>query len=178
MGKSIRVHVTIPADLKKRMDKANDLVNWSKVAREAFEQRLAEIVKQKGRASMSEAIARLRASKAEHGSQLYRDGQDAGERWAKSRADFDELTLLSDLREQAQPRGEWEGCFTDDPLVSAAYSAAERFVFVIRPDEDGDRGFAYEFWSRIVDGEMPAAEFVFGFANAALVFFDEVRDQL
>jgi hypothetical protein len=178
MGNSVRTNITIPAELKMRMDAVSHLVNWSAVARQAFEQRLAEIVTEKRKVNMEEAIARLRVSKAKHRSQLYKEGLRTGKAWAKSRAEADELTLLSDLRERAQPRSEWEGCFTDDPLVSEAYSAAERFYFMIRPDYVGDRGAAFGFWSTVVNGKMPAGEFVHGFADGALAVWDGVRDQL
>jgi hypothetical protein len=43
VGKSCRTTITVPAELKARMNAVDEKVNWSAVASQAFEQKLDEI---------------------------------------------------------------------------------------------------------------------------------------
>jgi hypothetical protein len=175
MSKHARTTITVPADLKARMEAIDQEVNWSALACQAFEERLAEIVKTKGNATMEEAIARLRASKRRLESRQYQDGRGAGDRWAKDSAEAEELTRLAGWRQKFAR--DWNIIWADAD-GTATYASAETFVLTIRPDEDGDRQAAQEFWSHFIEHDLPDAEFVHGFADGALGVWDEVKDQL
>src|SRR4051812_13093986 len=63
MGTTIRTNISVPQELKARMEAVAEPVNWSSVACEAFESKLAEITARRGARDMREAIERLRASR-------------------------------------------------------------------------------------------------------------------
>src|SRR6516225_5119268 len=48
MPKHARTTITVPPDLKARMEAVEESVNWSAIACQAFEQRLAEITRRRG----------------------------------------------------------------------------------------------------------------------------------
>jgi hypothetical protein len=175
MAKHARTTITVPSDLKARMEAVDEPVNWSAIACAAFEQKLAEIIKQRGTKDMDEVIDRLRASKKKHDSEQYQQGHEAGQEWAKEQAEVDELLLLEKW-EQSCPPTEWQDCFIAGDR--SAYSVAENFVFRIWPDDDGDRGAAQNFWEQQGREDNPDGEFVRGFAEGALGIWNQVKDKL
>ena len=60
---------------------------------------------------------------------------------------------------------------------TSAYGPSEWFVFIIDPDNKGNRTVAAEFWEMIVD-EKPDPEFVSGFAEGSLAVWAAVKDEL
>jgi hypothetical protein len=84
--KAARFNITIPADLKARMEDVSTAENWSALAARAFEQRLLELDSQKEAKTMNEVIARLRVADKLDSNEDYRAGYAAGERWAKEDA--------------------------------------------------------------------------------------------
>jgi hypothetical protein len=176
MAKYSRTTITVPPDLKARMDAVEEPINWSAVAAAAFEQKLAEIVRRRGAKDMREAIARLRASKARFVEQEFKQGREAGRAWAMNRAEAAELERLAAFVERCGL--DWDGLF--DRAGTDAYSAGERIVFAILPEDDGDRGASHCFWEMNA-GDPDLAmrpEFVRGFAEGAVELWDEIRDQL
>src|SRR5260370_8114024 len=79
MAKSYRTTITIPSDLKARMDAIGEEVNWSAVASRAFEARLAEIISKRGAKKMEDVVTRLRASKNKAQDEAKTRGIEAGE---------------------------------------------------------------------------------------------------
>ena len=57
---SHRTTISVPLELKKRMDKVKEDVNWSALACRAFEQKLAEVASKKENKTMNDVITRLR----------------------------------------------------------------------------------------------------------------------
>jgi hypothetical protein len=84
------INVYVSDDLKARMDRAAEGVNWSSVAQGAFERALASIPAMEG-SKMSAVLERLKASKAEQVDSVAAAGFAAGRRWAENEADY--LTL-------------------------------------------------------------------------------------
>jgi hypothetical protein len=117
-------------------------------------------------------IERLRDSQAEHDGQLELLGHRDGSLWAERKATAPELRRLKQARD---PWGnDWY--FGDG---SSAYSDAERFHFIIRPDFDGDRPVASEFWEIVTgDQETPDTAYVQAFAEGAMQVWAEVEDQI
>jgi hypothetical protein len=184
MAKHARTTITVPPDLKARMEAVEEPVNWSAIACQAFEQRLADITRRRGAKDMRQVVQRLKASRDRVGSDRYREGSEAGKAWAMSHAEADELARLSDLYETHERDGSgWDGFFTG----GGAYSPAERLAFVILGEErEGDRSTAAEFWERYADvspsrrrqeGDL-FDDFVRGFVDGALGIWDEVKDEL
>jgi hypothetical protein len=180
MGKKKQVRcvqsISVPPDLRARMDKVKEPVNWSAIACQAFEAKLNEIAKVKELKDMSDVIERLRASKQETASDEYNHGVEAGEEWAKSTAEYAELRRLGELEERTSTV-DWEQFFcTGD---SDAYGAANRLVFAIQPDTEGSRMAAEEFWEFTVGEDTELTDdFVRGFADGALKVWHEVKDQV
>src|SRR5262245_14260814 len=104
-GNIYRTTVSIPQDLKARMDAVSEPVNWSQVAVRAFEDKLAEIASRKKEKTMSDAIQRLRASKLKGDDRRYREGHEAGWAWARDVAEAEELRRLTKALEGLDGRG-------------------------------------------------------------------------
>src|SRR4051812_46380765 len=97
-----RINVSISDDLKRRMDEVDDggeRVNWSALASQAFEAKLAEIITKRGAKNMRDVIARMRALKntGGRGDGDQSRGREAGTNWAKNTADPSQLERLDEL---------------------------------------------------------------------------------
>ena len=91
-----RVSIYVSDDLKARMAEAGDALNWSDIARPAFENAIANHNHRKGR-NMSTMIERLRASKVRHEQDQDDDAKQRGRGWATDRAEFAELKQVADI---------------------------------------------------------------------------------
>jgi hypothetical protein len=159
------------------MDAVDEPVNWSAVACEAFESKLAEIIKRKGVKNMKEVIQRLRASKREADNVQYKEGHEAGRDWAANQAEAEELQRLARFEEKCS--GNWEEI--ESAEQSNAYALMEVVAFAIGgPDHDGDRAFAKDFWESADIDDDASRDFAFvrGFVDGAVALWEEVRDQL
>lgn len=128
-------------------------------------------------------IKRLKKSKEQAMENAYKDGYEAGRQWVDGFGDKDgdaemeELDRLKDFHDHPgrDARYGWKEFF-DSEYGSSAYSTAERFYFLIHPEDDGDRGEAEEFWRSILDDGCDVLvydEWYRGFAEGALkVLFD------
>jgi hypothetical protein len=174
MSKHARTTISIPPDLKARMDAVDESVNWSALACQAFERKLAEIIKRKGSGNLSDVISRLRVSKRKFENEQYQEGHAAGQVWAKEEAEAEELIRLRDWKNQCG--NDWDDSFRDDD--QSAYGACERLVFHIWPEDDGDRGAVSDFWVQRGYEDYRRGDFVRGFADGALVIWNEVRDKI
>jgi hypothetical protein len=176
MSKSVRVTISIPAGLKARMEAIEEPTNWSAVAAKAFEDEVSQINAKRGFKTMEDAIARLKASKRKSRDADEHIGGFAGRQWAMERAEVDELERLAAAIEGR----DWESTFWDTP--GDAYGTDEHVLFLIRPEDDGDRQAAERFWAEAGIEEFMAPErrtaFVRGFTDAAYDFWREVRDKL
>ena len=90
-----RIQLYIPDDLKARMDAVSDQVNWSPIARKAFEDELARIARrQEMSADLAGVVERLRTSKLGAAKDATEEGFVAGRAWAKGVAQYAELERL------------------------------------------------------------------------------------
>jgi hypothetical protein len=114
MGKkpgSFRTTISVPRNLKRRMDAVKEGINWSAVACRAFEDKLAEIDTKKEEKTMAAVIQRLRATKPDA---LYQQGHEDGRRWASERAEYDDLVRLEQLYTRRRAERGWENFFERD----------------------------------------------------------------
>lgn len=88
-----RVSIYVSDELKARMAEAGDALNWSDIARPAFETALAAFNHRKGQ-NMQTAIERLRASKVQHKQEQESSGKECGRLWAMNKAEFAELERI------------------------------------------------------------------------------------
>ena len=122
------------------------------------------------------AVARLRASKRQHESEVWQQGRGMGRRWAAKSATYAQLMRLS---EQSKA---FEGNLVARYSRSPATTPGGDFVFDIEPDEGGDSAFAHVFWEDQLDSETrhlaEDAGFVAAFAQGAVEFFRAIEDEL
>jgi hypothetical protein len=178
MAKHSRTTISVPADLKARMDAVEEEINWSAVARQAFETKLAELIRRKAVTDVKTVIQRLRASKKELSDMKYATGFEAGKAWAMTRASVDEFERLKRYKGGFERSSwGWEGSF-DLPKDVSDYSPAESVAFAIGGENyNGDRTYAADFWNTI-DLDMNEPAVIRGFADGALEIWDQVKDEL
>jgi len=105
MAKFHRTSITVPTELRARMDAVKDEANWSRIACQAFEQEVVRIEKlreEKKEASKRDAIAnRLQATmKQTVDALLTSRGMSLGQEWASEKATAAELQATYELREK------------------------------------------------------------------------------
>ena len=150
--RSPRLNISVPQNLKKRMDKVREPVNWSALACEAFERELGEIASRKETKKMTDVIQRLRASRMKGDSESKRLGREAGQYWAKDRAEAHELERLKRLL-----AGDSTTLKAILQAQDGAYSPGEILFFTISPENDKDRQSAKDFWEGYSDSEADDA---------------------
>jgi hypothetical protein len=174
------MNITVPEELKERMDAMGGLVNWSAVACAAFEKELVAVKTRMMVAAMSDVIERLKASQESQATDDYKRGHFLGGEWAKTQAEAAGLKRLAACNESCSPI-EWDQMFDTGPGPSTN-SAAERLAWVIRPDLEGDRDRTDAFWEKVaswgLDGQLGESEFLKGFAEGALEVWDIVKDHM
>jgi hypothetical protein len=164
-----RMNISLPDELKGRMDALQQPVNWSGVAAKAYQEKLEELDPTPKEISMAEVVERLRASRSEYvtepafeiATDRYGEGLVAGMAWAREAAEWPALMQLERLAGSIAP-SKWE---TDEDLVEAAQLA-------IAPD-------GHEvFWQARAGEPTPPARYIHGFTDGALTILDEVKKRL
>jgi hypothetical protein len=182
MGKkprSFRTTITVPQDLKARMNAAekHQDINWSAIACRAFEAQLAEVASRKARKTMDDVIQRLRVSLEEGESESYKSGEADGRAWAESTADAKELLFLE--RFQATCGGRWADVLRSAGEGRGRHSLPDLLFLEMHPGED-ESGSA-EFWGSVLEGREGLLDdpvYLTGFADGALSLWDEVKNKL
>ena len=162
-----RTSVSISPDLRERMDSVEDPVNWSQVAAEAFEKKLAEIVRRRTDRTWDRVVARLRASKFEWESDQFRLGREAGIEWAKFGAEWIQLMNLGEANLDREG-SVW------DATMAAPDDLSDAFLLHVDEQALSEREARSDFWSRVGVDDRPCTEFLRGFADGALDVLAEV----
>src|SRR5262249_39478034 len=136
---SVRLCITVPAELKKEMGGIKELVNWSGVAAEAFRRKLLDLRATRIGETMDDVIARMKAAKEREENRDYQAGHAAGDRWAKRYATPKELDRLEN--------GEWQYGEDTGKLASEITAGEES------PTDFWRRVLADE-WRRIEDDDF------------------------
>ena len=186
MGKkhsgTTRANISVPTDLKRRMAKVKEAVNWSSLACRAFEDKLGEIAAKREKKTMSDVIDRLRKSKRDSESGSYRQGFDVGTEWAEDSAKALELEALQRFYEvwRNEFHGDFDRYFSAERGISSAYSIAEQIYFALRPEDDQDRGAAEDFWITVLGDDNQIYEepqFLRGFVEGTLDLWEQVKEK-
>jgi hypothetical protein len=176
-----RQTVSITLDLKRRMDKVADQVNWSAAAAQAFEQKLAELSAKKEKKTMQDVIQRLRGSKQQTFDKTYRKGEQLGRQWAMDRAGAAALREL-EMWVERKAGTDWESFLGESE--KKGWDLALGFYMNTHPEENGPGGGSASdlFWRQLVDEDdlylSQQPDFLRGFANGSLAIWREVKDQL
>jgi hypothetical protein len=178
---TVRTTISIPTDLRARMDKVQENMNWSAIACSAFEIELGRIAARRQVKDIEDVVQRLRASKQESTDQSYNDGFESGQAWAKSKATALELERLTRFRDAMQEL-EWERCFTSESQASVP-KIYEQLYYKMHPEHEGESGAAVRFWDMVVgetraDGLATEGAFVRGFSEGAIAVWKEVRHKI
>ncbi|MDD5461853.1 MAG: hypothetical protein PHG00_09500 [Methylococcales bacterium] len=98
-----RINISISDELKARMDN-HPRVNWSQTASELFLNKINEIESSIEVKNMTDAIVRLKASKAKFTDETKEQGYGYGLEWAMETADYEELLRIQKaVEEQGAP---------------------------------------------------------------------------
>lgn len=171
----VRTTITLPPELKARMDSIDQPVNWSNVAAAAFEDQLANLASRKEDLTISEVVARLRASKRDTADKKYRWGYDAGVAWASKGASFTDLDKL-DINCGALKEPDW----VQFASSSENLTVADHFLLRFDPINFDDELDRQSWWTaRTNDPDsMSDRSFVQGFAEGALSIWRQVKSQV
>jgi hypothetical protein len=175
----IRTNISLPRELKARMDAVKRTVNWSAVAAEAFKAKLLEIQSKRDVEHMDEVIARLKAAEEMDASESYREGHRAGSEWAKRRARPKHLRGLAKLADESQGvlAGHLElfGNDMNRGIAWGLYLAMHQHEEFQRPDVEG-------FWQQILGDSgaerIEAYNFALGFVEGALDIWNKVENDM
>jgi hypothetical protein len=96
-----RINLSIPDELKERMDKLTN-VNWSKVAQEAFETKSTIVELRSQNMNQEAGLLRLRASRGNQTEHDRAEGLALGKDWALNQAEFEEVSRVVKLAEGEQ----------------------------------------------------------------------------
>jgi hypothetical protein len=171
-GNIYRTTVSVPIDLKERMDAVAGQVNWSQVAVRAFEEKLAELAAAKTEKTMGDAIQRLRASKLRGEDEAWTKGYEAGQEWARDEAEAEELDRLATLVGRVQHDRDFDWTSSD------AYGIANHVLAEISGEDRIDRRDSEEFWKAALGEKYPQGNILYGFACGASNFWNEIREKL
>lgn len=178
-----RTTISIPDDIKAKMDQVEEPVNWSGLAAAAFRSKLSELAGRRRTEDLQGVVERLRASRLLEGTGRLRAGHEAGTRWGSGAASVSQLRRL-------------EAAFHPDVITiqdwvaeyqagSYAYRLGECLAFVIDPDRDGDQGAAAEFWREalrdagdVTPDLVDDPEWVIGFVEGARDLWRRVQPLL
>ena len=167
-----RTTISIPDDLKQRMERVREPVNWSALAADAFELKLGEIARQQKEKDLQHVIARLRAHIVEDQMDDTARGYRRGVEWAKATATPRELKRLDhnfdriDMLEHRRRPG-WSDRLASTILPGPGSHTAEE---------------AWEFWRTSVgitdDAQLASVDFLDGFVKGALSIYEQVKSAL
>lgn len=163
-----RVSIYVPADLKRRMDKTKEDVNWSALACDAFKAKLGELAQRKEAKNMNDIIDRLRASQESTSTEARKDGSECGRTWVRLKAQVPELRRLSALAEREANGGDrWSDC--------------EQLAYAIL-GPNADRHDVRAFWEDVSgapdDERITDADWLQGFVDGSLELWAELEPQL
>lgn len=181
MGKkqpnTICTTISVPRDLKRRMGKVKEAINWSALACQAFREKLAEIdLRKKETTIMSSVVERMRAAKRRSDSQDFQDGFDTGQDWANGQGEPAELERLESLWERLSSDQQygWEWWFSQGDSESTFSELMDVLFPTHQPDVEEMFG---RYFDVIPEGE-PSGEYLRGFAEGALEVWVKVKSQL
>lgn len=197
-----RRSISIPIDLFRQMARET-MIDWNKIAVDAFEKKLADLAKlaetahlvdterlpnsprpttpakEAGEKSsdLTEVIQRLRTSKITMKRKGYPEGFAAGEEWARTKAEAGDLMALERFRDGMLDR-EWNTFFEFNNTI---YTYAEALVMSIHP-HIGDVAGARKFWIEAIgedrEDDLDNPVFLKAFAEGALQIWQSVKDAL
>jgi len=169
-----RTTISVPDDLKKRMDRVKEPVNWSAVAAKAFDLKLGELARNRKEKTMDSVVERLRASKIQHVNAVERLGREAGRMWASNVAEYDELEHIADI-----DTNEW---FNGEPMAPYGWCDYLAFAVLGTPQSELDGSVSQDFWDSAVgdshDPRITSEKWLEGFIDGATDVYRNVEGKI
>jgi hypothetical protein len=174
-----RTTISVPSDLKTRMDRVKEPVNWSAIACRAFQDKLAEIASRKEIKTMTEVVERLRATLRNEEGKDFSHGYELGRKWAENAASATELKRMEKFQETSKTKSkqDWDTWF----WPRGTHHPWRILVGVIRNEKDVHPMTAQAFWQDIVAGSSVTSvdgDFLRGFVQGAVDLWAQVKSQL
>jgi hypothetical protein len=178
----VRMTISIGRDLKTRMDKVKEPVNWSALAARAFEAKLGEVAAKKEKKVMSDVVDRLRASLRSRESKAFKDAYEVGKEWAETEAEADELQRLEAWKQSIdrEPSLDWDEYCQGGPRYTYSPGTIMAHEIAGGGDEVDVEGARDSFNDMMPDqaGKLDDGAFVRGFVAGALDIWQEVKNIL
>lgn len=174
----VRVTVTVSTELKKKMTKHNESVNWSAVACDAFESKVTEMErKTKMGENMSDLVSKMREMDAEDQGESYNSGYKAGQlcvnkAWLRPK--------------QLRRLKTWYDSEHFDLVLCESYSDRENAKYEVYyqlvPENRNEHKEADNFWEEMLGDDAEACagdvDFMRGFCNGAVDAWDDISNQV
>jgi hypothetical protein len=176
-----RTNISLPRDLKARMDAVKESVNWSAIAAEAFEAKLLQLQSQKEVKGMDDVVARLKAAAELEANEDYQAGLEAGRQWAKEEATPKQLRRIGDYIDSYATNYSFSWWDIDFPGWNAPFGALDQFVFAVWPDRKEDREASDDFWRQALGDDahrINDCDYFHGFGEGAVEVWNEVAHKL
>jgi hypothetical protein len=165
MSESVKLTLSIPKDLRERMNPFNEVVNWSELVRELFERRVTMLEQAKSKSKLSvQAIARLKASEEREADQDKAVGHEQGRLWAEEDAEVSDLRRLRAANESHNP-----------PWHEHDENPGGALLALLDPEGDWDNDYRAGYWAERAGTESPSITFVESFVQGALEVFREYK---
>jgi hypothetical protein len=171
-----RTTISLAGDLKARMEKVKESVNWSALACRAFEEKLAEIAARKENKAMNDVVERLRATLRDQQNESFKEGYEAGRTWGENTATVAQLKRLETFQKttKANSQSDWDSWFCSEGTPHRWIALVE----VIQGNRSIHARTALAFWNDVA-GEQPRdGDFFRGFVEGAVDLWAKVREQL
>lgn len=168
---SYRLNITIPQRLKAQMDQLGEQVNWSSVAAEAFQRKIAEVQSGRKRSTKKESIvSRLKAAE-KNDPKGFEAGYKAGAKWAEEKA------LPRHLRKVEKGV---DAVFEKEIKEGSPWTLATNLAHAITGESQISRCTAFLRDAVGEDGQklMEEEEFARGFIDGAREVWEEVKYEL
>jgi hypothetical protein len=180
-GNAVRMNISIPRDLKNRMDGVAEAVNWSRVAGDAFEVKLLELTSRREAKTTDEVIVRLKAAAELEKNEGYQAGFQAGQAWAREAATPKQLRRIAAHIDSCLT-GSTDWWDVDSPNWQAPFGATDRFAIAARPEARRDPRVLTDFWEQALGeddaGRARDADFLRGFGEGVIEVWEVVKDEL
>ena len=180
----VRTTISIPQEVKEKMDAVEDSVNWSAAATRAFEEKLGQIAAQKKEKSMEDVIQRLRASKRKFETYYTNEGLRAGKEWAINDATW------SSLRDVGETflKTSWDVWLAASKDPKNPSAVANRLACVMYNEQEyWDYHFTGQPFEEFIWEDMLGpdnnkwrqdTDFLRGFVEGAVEVYKEVQDRV
>jgi hypothetical protein len=178
-----RTTITVPSNIKARMDAIGASENWSAIASKAFEHRLLELESTRMTDTIDEVAQRLKASLELEEKEDYQAGLAAGTKWASRHAKAIHLKRLAQaIDESGFSVKEQAGvCLNGSNNGVGAW-----LIAVIGPNKERDRKEVDYLISTMIDvdrtetaaEQMENEQFATGFITGALDIWEQAQSRM